>query len=157
MGRCFSGKGDNPGLAQLCAAAGGDGMRTSRSVAASSLPAVRNSRERVDHGSHRGLVAGADVVKVQHALHGPGLHAPHDGLGMAAEEGGALSWGAETERVHPEHTPRGLPARPLHAPRPARARRQNCKGMSRRRNSEDVGEEAPRFLLERGGRERKMN
>lgn len=72
--------------------------------AAASLP-WRDSRERVDHGSHGGLVSGADVVKVQHALHGPGLHAPHDGLGVAAEEGGTLSWWAKTQRVHPEYTP----------------------------------------------------
>ena len=61
-------------------------------------------RERVDHGGHRGLVSGADVVKVQHALHSPGLHAPHNGLGVAAEEGGILSWWAKTQRVHPGHT-----------------------------------------------------
>ena len=133
-------------------------MRTSHSAAASSLPAMRNSRERVDHGSHRGLVTGADVVKVQHALHGPGLHAPHDGLGMAAEEGGALSWGAETQRVHPEHIPPGgcLPDPSMpHVPRGRRVK--TAKECQEDGTLRTWGEEAPRFLLERGGRERKMN
>ena len=49
-------------------------------------------REGVDHGRHRRLVPGADVVEVQHALHRPGLHPPHDGLGVTAEQGGGLGW-----------------------------------------------------------------
>lgn len=49
-------------------------------------------REGVDHGGHGRLYSGADVVKVQHALHRPGLHAPHDGLGVFAEEGGCLGY-----------------------------------------------------------------
>lgn len=38
-------------------------------------------------------------------MHGPRLHAPHDGLGVVAEEGGTLSWWAKTPHMHPEHTP----------------------------------------------------
>lgn len=49
-------------------------------------------RERVDHGCDRWLISGADVVKVQHALYRPGLHAPHDGLGVFAEEGCCLGY-----------------------------------------------------------------
>jgi len=47
-------------------------------------------RERVDHGRDRRLLSGADVIKVDHALHGPRLHTPHDGLGVFAEEGSGL-------------------------------------------------------------------
>lgn len=49
-----------------------------------------NSREGVNHGRHRGFVPRADVVKVQHALHGASLHAPHDGLGLLPEESGGF-------------------------------------------------------------------
>lgn len=49
-----------------------------------------NIREGVDHGCHRGFVPGADVVKVQHALHGTCLHAPDDGLGLLSEECGGF-------------------------------------------------------------------
>lgn len=43
-------------------------------------------RERVDHGCHRRLISGADVVKVHHALYCPSLHTPHYGLGVFAEK-----------------------------------------------------------------------
>lgn len=49
-----------------------------------------NSREGVDHGRHRGLDPRADVVKVQHALNSPSLHAPDDGLGLLPEESRGL-------------------------------------------------------------------
>lgn len=51
---------------------------------------IKNSREWVDHGRHRGFVPRADVVKVQHALHGAGLHAPDNGLGLLPEESGGF-------------------------------------------------------------------
>lgn len=60
----------------------------------------RHVRERVDHGSDRRLVPGAHVVKVHHALHGPGLHAPHDGLGVFAEEGRCLGYREKTKTLH---------------------------------------------------------
>jgi hypothetical protein len=43
--------------------------------------------ERIHHGSYRRLGATADKVKVQHRLYSPGLHAPHDSLGLGREEG----------------------------------------------------------------------
>lgn len=43
-------------------------------------------REWINHGSHRGFIPGANIIKVQHSLDSPGLHPPHDCLGMAAEQ-----------------------------------------------------------------------
>lgn len=136
-----------------CVAVRGDAMRTSHSVVASSLPALSDSRERVDHGSHRGLVTGADVVEVQHALHSPGLHAPHNGLGVAAEEGGALSWWAETQRVHPVHTPLGAPCQTPPRPRSWESESSKLQRKARGRNSDNLGDNAPGFVLQRGSRE----
>lgn len=95
-----------------------------------------DSREGVHHGGHGGLIPGAHVVKVQHALHGPRLHAPHDGLGVAAEQGGALPWWAETQRVHlgPHwgwgggQRPRGWGAQILPGPASGMAALQDGKG-----------------------------
>lgn len=136
-----------------CVAVRGGAMRTSHSVVASSLPALSDSRERVDHGGHRGLVAGADVVKVQHALHSPGLHAPHDGLGVAAEEGGTLSWWAETQRVHPGHTPPGATCQTPPCPRSRESDSSKLQRKARGWNSDNLGDDAPGFVLQRGSRE----
>lgn len=116
-------------------------MRKSYLAAISSFPPWWDSRERVHHGGHRRLISGTDVVEVQHALYGPGLHAPHDGLGVAAEEGGTLSWWAKTQRVHPEHT---LPGdgqgchNPPH-PGPGKGAHHHGKGTSRGWDSENWG------------------
>lgn len=44
-------------------------------------------REGVNHGRNRRLLSGADVVKVQHALHRSRLHPPNYCLGMFAKKG----------------------------------------------------------------------
>lgn len=66
----------------------------------------RHLREGVDHGGDGRLLSGANVVKVHHALHGPGLHAPHDGLGVFAEEGCRLGCGEEKRNSCLTHTDR---------------------------------------------------
>lgn len=43
-------------------------------------------REGINHGSHWGFIPGANIIKVQHSLDSPGLHPPHDRLGVAAEQ-----------------------------------------------------------------------
>eukprot|EP00123_Amoebidium_parasiticum_P009668 comp19635_c0_seq1/m.23182 comp19635_c0_seq1/g.23182 ORF comp19635_c0_seq1/g.23182 comp19635_c0_seq1/m.23182 type:complete len:487 (+) comp19635_c0_seq1:1309-2769(+) len=42
--------------------------------------------ERVDHGGHRGCLAAAQVVKVQHALHGTSLHAVDNAACVLGEQ-----------------------------------------------------------------------
>ena len=144
-------RGDKP-RPPSCVAVRGNAMRTSTWwLHPASL--WSDSRERVDHGSHRGLVAGADVVKVQHALHSPGLHAPHDGLGVAAEEGGALSWWAETQRVHPVHTPLGATCQTPPRPRSRESDSSKLQRKARGWNSDKLGNDAPGFVLQRGSRE----
>lgn len=49
-------------------------------------------REGVDHGCYGGLLTRAHIVEVQHALHGAGLHAPHDGLRVLAEQSGGFHY-----------------------------------------------------------------
>lgn len=55
-------------------------------------------RERVNHGCNRRLQSGADIVKVQHALHCSRLHTPHNGLGMLAKKGCCFSCKTKTTR-----------------------------------------------------------
>lgn len=114
-----------------------------------------DSRERVHHGGHRRLVPGADVVEVQHALYGPGLHAPHDGFGVAAEEGGTLSWWAKTQRVHPEPTFRARQEQPHPStPGPGRGLVPTAKGRQEAGTLRNGGRGAL-VSLQRGGRESK--
>lgn len=58
-----------------------------------------NLRERVDHSSHRGIIAGANVVKVQHALNSTRLHAPNNGLCLFSEECGGFGWGEKVRDI----------------------------------------------------------
>ena len=132
-------------------------MRKSHLAAISSFPPWWDSRERVHHGGHGGLISGADVVKVQHALYSPGLHAPHDGLCVAAEEGGTLSWWAKTQRVHPEHTPPGGPQGLSHPsmPSPGRGAHHHRRATSRGWGSENLGKRCLVFSGKRGQREQR--
>lgn len=67
-----------------------------------------NLREGVHHGCDRWLISGADIVKVQHALHCPCLHTPHYGLGVLAEEGGCLGYRVRKAKKQMEIKERSL-------------------------------------------------
>lgn len=58
----------------------------------------RHLREWINHGSYRRFVPGANVIKIQHPLHSPGLHAPNDRFGVAAEQGCSFTCSERGER-----------------------------------------------------------
>lgn len=57
-------------------------------------------RERINHGSHGRFIPGANVIKVQHSLDSPGLHPPHDCLGVAAEQRCGFTCSEREEKKH---------------------------------------------------------
>lgn len=48
---------------------------------------IDSLREWVNHGNNGWFFPRTDIVKIQHALHSPSLHAPNNSFGLSREKG----------------------------------------------------------------------
>lgn len=65
-------------------------------------------REWINHGSDRRLIPGADIIKVQHALHRSCLHPPNDSLGVTAEQGCGFTCSKKNQPPHINLCPKAV-------------------------------------------------